>query len=174
MATIELRVIVEVSDETAEFIDRAFPTAGVNGAALEYLRSALKDSPFRTANVEVTSGPESDGDALPERPAIRLPNRTAPPVSKPHVPSPDGERRIGRPKTLDGYVASDGGAVREWGTRSPEELKRQGVRVYRAKGSGSQHAEPKVQPEPESVPEPEPTIRKPAKKGSAPVVLRRR
>lgn len=77
----------------------------------------------------------------------------------------DGERRIGRPKTLEGYAASDGGPVREWGNRSPAELKAQGIKVFRPKGS---HAAP----EPET--EPEPTPRKATKKGSAPVVLRRR
>ncbi|HWV47637.1 MAG TPA: hypothetical protein VN039_16695, partial [Nitrospira sp.] len=79
----------------------------------------------------------------------------------------DGEKRIGRPKTLEGYAASDGGPVREWGTRSPGELKRQGVKVYRPKGSH-------VAPEPEAEPEVHEPVARPVAKKAAPVVLRRK
>ena len=161
------QVTLDLPAEVVELLGADTIAVGLSSKLEEALSTALP-SYGQGFTVEVGT-PESDAESVPERPAIRLPNRTAAPVSKPHTASTDGERRIGRPKTLDGYAASDGGPVREWGTRSPDELRKAGVKVYRPKGSGSQHAEPEVQ---ESAPEP--TVRKAAKKGTTPVVLRRR
>lgn len=166
-----MEVIITI---TAEVPDSVFDMFGADAVARAFRQQVNADRPNFLPDLVASYGvtvevPESDGDALPERPTTRVPVRAATAVSKPHTASTDGERRIGRPKTLDGYAASDGGPVREWGTRSPDELRKAGVKVYRPKGSGSQHAEPEVQ---ESAPEP--TVRKAAKKGTTPVVLRRR
>lgn len=165
-----MEVIITI---TAEVPDSVFDMFGAEAVVRAFRERVNADRPDFLPDLVASYGvtvetTESDAEDVPERPATRVPNRTAPAVSKPYVPSPDGEKRIGRPKTLDGYVASDGGPVREWGTRSPDELKRQGVKVFRPKGSGqTQHAEP--QPEPED----KPTVRSAPKTARVPVVKRR-
>lgn len=98
--------------------------------------------------------PESDGDEIADTPAPEFPNRYVVGSVKPTRAAQDARKgypfpnrrsnapedtppkggptgRTGRPLTLRDHHASDGGPVRESGPRSPEELTKQGITVWK-------------------------------------------
>lgn len=171
------QVTLDLPAEVVELLGADTIAAGLSSKLEEALSAALP-SYSQGFTVEVGT-PESDADGTGFVPAPRntpagITGLTTAQIARDtrsvRVQSApvahDGEKRIGRPKTLEGYAASDGGPVREWGTRSPEELKRKGVKVYRPKGSH-------VAPEPEAEPEDKPTTRSAPKTARVPVVKRR-
>ena len=172
------QVTLDLPAEVVELLGADTIATGLSSKLEEALSAALP-SYSQGFTVEVGT-PESDADGAEFVPAPRntpagLTGLTTAQIARDtrsvrvqSVPvTHDGERRIGRPKTLEGYVASDGLPVREWGNRSPEELKRQGVKVYKPKGS---HTAPEPEPEPEA----HKPVARPVAKKAAPVVLRRK
>lgn len=155
----QLIVTVELSDETAAFLDKS-QMGGAAGAAVNVVKTALYNSPFKRVSVDVVEGtesPESDGDEIvlpqggPDTPKGRTGltdrqlARALPSVKVVRTEEPDGDApaRTGRPKTLEGYFASDGEPVREWGPRGIQELRQRGVKVTRTPpGQKDQPAKP--------------------------------
>jgi hypothetical protein len=149
MATIELLVTVEVPDETVEFLENL--PGGALGAAATLVQSALSaQKGFGTVIVTDGAGvesPHSHAVARPERSPSTGTGKPAQSVSvartavqKPADNSGQATGRMGRPATLHDYEASDGQPVREWGQRSPEELRARGIKVWKV-GQRKQPAE---------------------------------
>lgn len=143
-----LTVTVEINDDAAAILDRTL-VGGAAGAIKDMARTLMSGPGIKRVTVDVDSdddAPESDA----QRPAREFgsrgaviasePRRTASAARTAPVADNDGSALVddrpqhasGRPKNIPGATASDGGPVREWGERSPQNLAIQGIDVYGA------------------------------------------
>lgn len=146
-----LTVTVEINDDAAAILDRTM-VGGAAGAIKDMARTLMSGPGIKRVTVDVDSdddAPESDA----QRPAREFGSRGAVIASESrrdavkarqgmsretNRPANDGPDLIddrpqhasGRPKNIPGATASDGGPVREWGERSPQNLAIQGIDVY--------------------------------------------
>lgn len=151
MAIIELYVRVEISDDAASLLD-ASAMGGAAGTVITLTRNALTNvSGIKRVTVDTAEVAESDGDEIDSAPAVSTPNRPRPAVSVPRkaAPVPTESGRSGRPKTLHGWEAADGGPVREWGQRSPDALSEAGIDVWQVDSEAADTA-PAPRPAPKN------------------------
>lgn len=140
-----LTVSVEINDDAAAILDRTL-VGGAAGAIKDMARTLMSGPGIKRVTVDVDSddAPESDAQR-PADPADtyrqeydsatrRRPSaaRKAPAADNdgPGLIDDRPQHASGRPKNIPGATASDGGPVREWGERSPQNLAIQGIDVY--------------------------------------------
>jgi hypothetical protein len=127
-------VDIEVDDDYVALTD----TAGngmARGIFAEIVRTAITNvlgnypGIVTEFHIEAHDGGETGGSgSLTTRPAREFGDRGVVVASAPRTaPRSDTGKRMGRPKTLTDMEASDGGAVRAWGDRSPESLHTAGI-----------------------------------------------